>query len=623
MEQIRMDRVKTAVLVAAALGLAAGLALHVAGQGEAARLAWIAGTAPALAALVVEILRSVARGEAGLDIVAALSMSAALIFGETLAASVVAVMYAGGAFLESFAEGKARREMHALLARAPRTAARHRDGGLEDVPLDAVAPGDRLLIRQGDVAPVDGTLASDAAFVDTSALTGESLPVRLARGAEVLSGSTNAGDAFDLVAARPAAQSTYAGIVRLVEAAQRSKAPMSRLADRWSLGFLAVTLAIAGAAWGLSGDPIRAVAVLVVATPCPLILAVPVALVAGLSRAAHFGVLIKGARPLEAMTRIRTLVLDKTGTLTDGRPRIVAIETAEGLGEDEILRLAAALDQASKHPVAQATVAAARARGLALPVPDGVAEVPGEGVLGRVEGREVIVGGEGFVASRVGAPPGAHPALAAGSVVVAVAVEGRFAGRLVMADPLREGAGEMLAGLRAQGVGRILLATGDRVEVAERVTEGLGLDGLRAGLTPDQKVLLVLTERKNGPVMMVGDGVNDAPALAAADVGVAMGARGAAASAEAADVVLLVDRIDRLGAGIEIARGARGIALQSVAVGIGLSVLGMIAAAAGHLTPVEGALLQEAIDVAVILNALRALRIAPADVPGRGDGAAP
>lgn len=607
----RTDHLKTAILLLAAAGLTLGLAFYFVGRTDIADLVWIVGVVPALAALVVEILRSLRSGEVGLDIVAALSMSAALLFGETLAAAVVAVMYSGGTFLEAFAEGRARREMHDLLSRVPRSATRHRNGGLEEVPLGEIAPGDRLLIRQGDVVPVDGTVVSDTAFLDTSALTGESLPVRLARRAEAMSGATNAGEAFDLMATREAKDSTYAGIVRLVEEAQASKAPMSRLADRWSLGFLAVTLGIAFAAWWLTGDPIRAVAVLVVATPCPLILAVPVALVAGLSRAAHFGVLIKGAGPLETMARIRTLILDKTGTLTDGRPQIVSIDSHDGMSEDNILRLAASLDQASKHPVAQAIVAAAKARGFTLPVPSDVAEIPGEGVVGHVKGRKVIVGGDAFVASRVGRRPDDHSAIAAGSVLVAVAVDGHMAGYLVMSDPLREGAGQMLDGLRREGIARILLATGDRADVAERVTEGLGLDGLRAGLTPDQKVLLVLSERKNGPVMMVGDGVNDAPALAAADVGVAMGARGAAASAEAADVVLLVDRIDRLGPGIEIARGAHRIAVESVVAGIGLSVMGMIAAALGYLTPVQGAFLQEAIDVAVILNALRALRIAP------------
>ena len=612
MDHAQTDRLKTLLLVIALTGLVTGLGLHFGGRSDLAQTVWFAGVVPVLAALVIEIIRSLARGEVGLDIVAALSMSAALTFGETLAAAVVAVMYSGGTFLESFAEGRARREMRDLLSRVPRTATRHRNGGLEEVALEAIAPGDRLLIRQGDVVPVDGRITSATAFLDTSALTGESLPVRLDRGAEAMSGSTNAGDAFDLTATREAKDSTYAGIVRLVEEAQASKAPMARLADRWSLGFLAVTIAIAFAAWWFTGDPIRAVAVLVVATPCPLILAVPVALVAGLSRAAHFGVLVKGAKPLEAMARIRTLILDKTGTLTDGRPQIVSIDSHDGMVADDILRYAAALDQASKHPVAQAIVAAARDRGLTLPIPEDVAEIPGEGVIGFIDGRQVIVGGDGFVAGRVGRLSGDHPELAAGSVMVAVAVEGRLAAHLVMSDPLREGAAEMLASLRQQGVARILLATGDRAEVAARVTEGLGLDGIRAGLTPDEKVLLVLTEHKNGPVMMVGDGVNDAPALAAADVGVAMGARGAAASAEAADVVLLVDRVDRIAPGIEIARRSRRIALESVVAGISLSVLGMIAAAFGYLTPVQGALLQEAIDVAVILNALRALRISPA-----------
>ncbi|MGD9919744.1 MAG: heavy metal translocating P-type ATPase [Paenirhodobacter sp.] len=615
MPALRRPSLPAILLSIALAALIAGLLARLAARPDLAAPIWVAGVVPVLAALIVEIARSLWRGEVGLDIVAALSMSAALVFGESLAAAVVAVMYTGGSFLESYAEGRARHEMHALLARVPRRARRLTGETLEEVPLDAIVPGDRLLIRQGDVVPVDGHVASERAFLDTSALTGESLPVKLAHGDETMSGATNAGEAFELVATRRAEESTYAGIVRLVESAQASKAPMSRLADRWSVGFLAVTLALAGAAWALTGDPIRAVAVLVVATPCPLILAVPVALVAGLSRAAHFGVLIKGAKPLEAMAAVQTLILDKTGTLTDGRPRITAIEAEPGFAEDEVLRLAAALDQGSQHPVAQALVTEARRRGLALPLPRDLVERPGEGLIGTVEGRRAVVGGIGFVAGELGLGWIEAPAQAPGAVLVALGIEGRLAGWLVMADPLREDAREMLAALRGRGIARILLATGDRAAVAERVTEGLGLDGLRAELTPDRKVLTVLTERKNGPVMMVGDGVNDAPALAAADVGVAMGARGAAASAEAADVVLLVDRIDRLVSGIAVAQGALAIARQSVFVGIGLSLAGMIAAALGFLTPVEGALLQEAIDVAAILNALRALRITP---PGEG-----
>ncbi|KQZ21708.1 haloacid dehalogenase [Mesorhizobium sp. Root552] len=604
------------LLVIALAGLAAGLGLSLAGKPDFARAAWMAGVVPVLLALAVEILRSLWRGEVGLDVVAALSMSAALAFGETLAAAVVALMYSGGTFLESFAEGRARREMHDLLSRVPRTATRHRDGRLDEVPLDEIAPGDLLLIRQGDVAPVDGVIESERAVLDQSAMTGESMPVRLICGQEVMSGSTNAGEAFDLRASRRAAESTYAGIVRLVEDAQRSKAPMSRLADRYSILFLFVTVTLAVAAWWTTGDPIRAVAVLVVATPCPLILAVPVALVAGLSRAAHFGVLIKGAKPLEALTRARTLILDKTGTLTDGRPQIVSIEAYTALPSTEVLRLAAAADQASKHPMAQAIVAAARAKNMLLPVPTDIGELAGEGVTAVVDGHSVIVGGMDFVMRRIVTPAVLKKPPKAGTALVAVAVDGQLAGLLVLADRLRLEAKDFLSGIRRNGVSRILLATGDRRVVADAVTEGLGLDGARAELTPDQKVLLVLSERKNGPVMMVGDGVNDAPALAAADVGVAMGARGAAASAEAADVVLLVDDLGRLLAGLEVAVRSRHIALQSVAAGIGLSVAGMVAAAFGYLTPVQGSLLQEAIDVAVILNALRALRISP-DWPQR------
>ena len=605
------NRLNIVLLAVALLGLLSGLLLMVMGQSALASVVWAGGVLPVLVMLAVEIVRSLAKGEVGLDIVAALSMSAALLFDEMLAAAVVALMYAGGSFLESFAEGRARREMRDLLSRVPRTATRHTDGALQEVPLDQIEPGDLLLIRQGDVAPADGTMQSARALLDQSALTGESMPVQLSCGQDVMSGSTNAGDAFDLRVTRPPASSTYAGIVRLVEAAQASKAPMARLADRYSLVFLAVSVAMASAAWALSGDPIRAVAVLVVATPCPLILAVPVALVAGLSRAAHFGILIKGAKPLEALARIKTLILDKTGTLTDGRPQIVSVHPDGALSQDQVLYFAAALDQGSKHPIAQAIVAATQARGSNLPIPQQVVETAGEGLVGQVDGRSVVVGGAAFVATQLGLGAPKAAVAGAGEAIVAVGVDGKPVGHLVLADALRAGTADLLAGLRGLGIGRILLATGDRAAVALAVTQGLGLDGLRSDLTPDQKVLLVLSERKNGPVMMVGDGVNDAPALAAADIGVAMGARGAAASAEAADVVLLVDQLDRLLPGIEIAQRARRIALESVVVGIGLSVTAMTAAALGYLTPVQGALLQEVIDVAVILNALRALRIVP------------
>jgi heavy metal translocating P-type ATPase len=593
-----------------AVGLALGFIVQLLGYGAWSDWIWAACSVPVLLVLLIEIISSLRRGDVGLDIVAALSMSAAVVFGEELAAAVVALMYTGGQYLESFAERHARREMTALLTRVPRTAVRHRNGALEEVDLEVVAPGDRLLVRRGDVVPVDGTVNDGLAVLDQSALTGEPMPVQQTPGEAVMSGSTNVGDAFELFVSRRAAESTYAGIVRLVDAAQRSKAPMSRLADQFALVFLAVAVIIAGGAWFLAGDPIRAVAVLVVATPCPLILAVPVAIVSGLSRAAKQGILIKGGKALETMARIRSLVIDKTGTLTDGRARVVSVHTEADFSADEVTRIAASLDQASKHIIAQAVVSEAHDRKLTLTVPTDVVETPGEGIEGSVEGRRTIVGGIHFVSSKLSGsgkgPP--HRPKVPGAAVVAVAIDGRQAGEIVLADELRAGTEALLKNLKNLGVERIVLATGDRREVAEAIAAGLSINAVRSELTPDQKVMVVLSERKHGPVMMVGDGVNDAPALAAADVGLAMGARGAAASAEAADAVLLVDQLDRIVPAIEIASRSRFIALESVYAGIGLSIVGMIAAALGYMTPVQGALVQEVIDVAVILNALRALR---------------
>ena len=599
------------------LGLAGGFTAQLAGYGASMGSIWSGATLPVLVALLVQITVSMRRGEFGLDIVAALSMAGALVFGEHLAAVVVALMYAGGQYLESYAEGRARREMTKLLSRVPRTALQHRSGRLEEVGLDLLEPGDRIMVRRGEVVAVDGAVASGVAILDQSALTGEALPVQQHAGGAVMSGSTNAGDAFDLVVTARAEASIYAGIVRLVEAAQQSKAPMSRLADRFAMAFLGVTVAVAAGAWIWTGDPIRGLAVLVVATPCPLILAVPVAIISGVSRAAKLGILVKGGRVLEDLARVRTLIIDKTGTLTYGAARLVSVEAAPGFQSDELLGLAASLDQASSHVIAQALVSAARKRGCALSTPSTVSETAGEGVEGMIGSRKIAVGGLGFVArhscekssgfndGRQHVPPGA--------VLVAVAVDGRVAGRLVLSDELRAGTKELLTGLRAAGIQRIILASGDRAAVAEAVAAGLPIDEVRADLTPDQKIVVVQDERRKAPVLMVGDGVNDAPALAAADVGIAMGARGAAASSEVADVVLLVDRLDRVLSALRIAVRSRHIALQSVYAGVGLSFVGMVLAALGHLTPVRGALVQEVIDVAVILNALRALTASPGE----------
>ncbi|MGV1822011.1 cadmium-translocating P-type ATPase [Agrobacterium tumefaciens] len=554
-------------------------------------------------ALMGQIIVSLRRKEFGLDTIALLSMSSALIFGEHLAAAVVALMYSGGQYLESVAEGRARRDMTALLQRAPRLATRRRGENLDEITIEAVETGDRLVVRQGDIVPADGTLAEDA-VLDEAALTGEALPVNRKRGQPVMSGSTNAGNLFEMIVTKPASESTYAGIIRLVEAAHNSKAHMSRLADRYALAFLLTTLSIAGLAWLLTGDPVRAVAVLVVATPCPLILAVPIAWTAGMSRSASVGLIVKGADILEKLGQVRTLILDKTGTLTDGRPHLAVINALAD--ENDLLRLTASLDQGSNHAAARAVVAVALDRGLALTPPTHVSEKPGEGISGTIGCTQVSIGGLNYIASKVADVP----TLGQSEVMTAaIAVDGKFAGTLLFSDALREGAGEALVELKRLGVNRMILATGDRADVARSVAKDLPLDEIRAELTPLQKIELVQKEVRQAPTMMVGDGVNDAPALAAADIGLAMGLHGSAAAVEAADAVLLAERLEPIGDGVRIARECRRIAMQSVVAGIGLSVVAMIVASFGYLRPVEGALVQEAIDVAVVLNALRALRI--------------
>ncbi len=573
-----------------------------------ARYAWSVGALTVLAVLLVDMARALLAGRIGVDAIAALAIGAALLLGENLAAAIVAVMYAGGQLLESYAEGRARRDMTALLGRVSRTAVVHRADTLETVPIETLTPGDVVLLRRGEVVPVDGRLMGASAVLDLSPLTGEPMPVAFERGREIPSGATVVGDPFDLLVLRGAAASTYAGIVRLVEQAQQSRSPMARLADRYAVYFLGFTLCLAGLAYGWSGDPARALAVLVVATPCPLILAVPVAVISGMSRAASQGVLVKTAGALEALAAVTTVVLDKTGTVTSARPEVGRVFPTDGFSHDEVLRLAASLDQASAHVAAEALVRAALDAGLSLSLPQDVVEQPGAGLSGRVDGHQVLLGGSGFVRSRLEKGEFSRSGLPPAAAVVAVGIDGRAAGLIVLTDPVREDAADAIAAFRAAGVSRIVMASGDRADVARAAADRLHLDAVAGDLTAPDKVALVLAEKQTGVVMMVGDGVNDAPALATADVGVAISVRGSAASSEAADAVLLADDLRRLPAACGIAGRSRRIARQSAGAGILLSGAAMIFAALGHLSPVQGALLQEVIDIVVVLNALRALR---------------
>jgi len=607
-----LERVlRWALVIIAVTGLAAGIAAHAVGRSDLADLFWWFATAPVVAGLAVSIVRDFLAGRMGVDAIALVSMSAALALGQPLAGAVVALMYSGGNVLEDIAVARAEHDLRSLVDRAPREAHRRVDDRIEEVPIAAVAIGDRLLVRAGEIIPVDGVLGSTAATIDESALTGEPIPVVKTSGAAVLSGSLNAGETFELTVSATAGESTYAGIVRLVTAAQTAKAPFVRLADRYALIFLPVTLALAFIAWLISGDLIRSLAVLVAATPCPLILAAPVAFIAGVAQAARRGILIKGGGPLEALARAHTVLFDKTGTLTVGGARLLSVEVAPGESADDVLMLGASLEQASHHVLAHAVVEAAVARGLSLKVPEQVRESMGSGLHGVIEGRKVTAGSRDMIYAGAHAGEWASRAVRRASwrsaLVVFVAVEGRPIGALLLADELRSDTPRAIRLLRDAGIARMVMVTGDRAAAAHAIGAALDLDAVLADRVPSDKVDAVRSEQRLHPTIMVGDGINDAPALACADVGIALGARGASASSEAADVVILADRLDRVGEAIVIAQRARRIAVESIVAGMGLSMLAMVAASLGWLMPVPAAIVQEVIDVAVILNALRAL----------------
>ncbi|GII64646.1 ATPase P [Sphaerisporangium krabiense] len=588
--------------------LAAGGLLHLLGAGNGGDAVWAAGAAAAVVPAAWWVVSALRAGRLGVDLIAVLALVGALAVREFLAGAVIGVMLAGGRFLEDYALRRARRDLTALYERAPRTARRYEDGTAHVIDVEAIRRGDRLLVPAGEMVPTDGVVERGTALLDESALTGESLPVRHEAGDGVRSGVVNAGHAFDLIATATAGESTYAGVVRLAERTEAGTAPVVRLADRYAAWFLPATLGLAGGAWLFSGEAVRAVAVLVVATPCPLLLAAPAAIAAGLSRTSRHGVVVKGGGALETLGKARTLVMDKTGTLTAGRPQVVDVVAAPGEDTKQVLRLAAGLDQVSSHVLATALVRAAHERDLVLPRPEDVREEPGTGTAGLVEGKRVGVGkAPGPRTSPWEAAQRARAALD-GAMTVWVSVDDEPIGVILLRDAVRADAARTLRRLRTAGIGRVVMLTGDRAEVAESVAAVLGVDAVLAEQTPAGKVAEVRRESRAATTVMVGDGVNDAPALAAADVGVAMGAYGSAASAQAADVVLTGDRLDRLADAMDIARRTRRIAVQSAVTGMALSIAAMGVAAAGGLAPVAGAVLQEVIDVAVILNALRALR---------------
>ncbi|MBX0300212.1 cadmium-translocating P-type ATPase [Cryobacterium sp. 1639] len=552
------------------------------------------------------MIRRMRQGSFGVDLLAIMAIIATILVGEYVATLLIVLMLSGGAALEDYAAGRAQRELKTLLDRVPQIAHLLRDGesDVDDVPATQVRVGDLLLVRPAEIVPVDAELVSAAAAFDESSLTGESLPVERRAGEAVLSGSINGQAAATVRATALAADSQYQQIVALVAEAAASKAPVVRLADRYAVPFTAVALLIAGLAWFVSGDPVRFAEVLVVATPCPLLLAAPVAFMGGMSRSARNGIIVKGGGVLEKLARAQTVVFDKTGTLTYGTPTITRVNPEPPFDDNELLTLAASAEQYSSHVLAASVIAAADDRDLTLLRTDTATEVPAHGVTARFENREVVVGKLAFVAEHAA---DAYPAdLAGGELAIYLAVDGRFAGCIVASDQVRDNARATVQALHRLGVRESVMLTGDARPTANHIARLVGITRVRADCLPADKVDAVRAIRER-PVIMVGDGVNDAPVLAVADVGIAMGAKGSTAASESADAVILLDDLSRAARAVGIGRDTVRIALQSIWLGIALSIGLMFVAAFGLIPATVGALLQELVDLATILNALRAI----------------
>ena len=591
-------------LTGAVVIAAVGGGIELAGMHDIAR--WVISVYALLVAVIegVGMVRALLKKKWGIDVLAVTAIVATVVVGEYWAALIIVIMFTGGEALETFAAGRAKRELTALLNRTPLIAHRLVGDEPHDVAVGEVNLGDLLIVRPGELVPVDGLLVSDAATLDESSLTGESLPVDRVAGDELVSGAVNGAAVLTMRVTARAEDSQYQRIVALVAEAAESKAPFVRMADRYAVPFTIAAYVFAAIGWLWSGDPARFAEVLVVATPCPLIIATPVAFIAGMSRQARHGIIVKNGGTLEKLARIRTAAFDKTGTLTFGQPALASIHAQKGWADSDLLALAASAEQYSAHTLAQSIVTSARSLGLDIAPATDVVETTAHGLTARVGGTTVVVGKFGFIAEI-----DAHATrveLVPGEVGVYLACDGAYVGAIILRDEIRPDARETIARLGRLGVTHTVMLTGDALATAQHVADQLGVTDVDADCLPLDKVRRV-QELTHRPVMMVGDGVNDAPVLAAADVGVAMGARGSTAASESADVVIMKDDLSRVARAVEISKETIRIATQSIWIGIVLSLGLMVVAVFGLLPAIVGATLQEIIDLVTILNALRAL----------------
>ncbi len=546
--------------------------------------------------MFIDMVKTLRSGKFGVDLLAITAVIATIAVGEYWAALIVLLMLTGGDTLEDYAANKANSELQSLLENSPQSAHLLKDDKMVDVKIDQVTVGDRIVVKPGEVIPVDGTITDGVTSVDESSLTGESRPIDKVVGSTVMSGAINGDASFDMIADKTADDSQYQNIIRLVKQAESTPAHFVRMADRYAVPFTLLAYVIAGVAWYLSKDPVRFAEVLVVASPCPLILAAPIALVSGMSRASRNGIIVKSGTIIEKLANAKTFAFDKTGTITKGHLTVSQVFAVAGYTKDQVLALAAGAEQQSSHILARSLVAALPDQ---IPTATNVIETTAQGVQATINQQTIRVGKPSYVSD--------DPIDPLDQTAVYVSVNGRYVGYVAFSDELRPEAKAVMDSLHQMGATEIMMISGDRKPIAEEIADRVGIDKVYAERLPEEKISVIeKVEKKFRPVVMVGDGVNDAPSLAMADVGIAMGAHGATAASESADAVVLKDDLSLVSKAVKISDDTMNVARQSVLIGIAICTILMLIASFGVIPAIIGALFQEVVDTVTILWALRA-----------------